>query len=305
MLYLKYQKYEFALLDYNLIIERDPKITRIHYNKASVLNFLGQKKAAIESLNDAIDLKPKFARAFFLRGIITWQLKLYKQALFDLEKAYKYMKRGALVPRVYSQKQEIRPYLEEYIKYGQTFASMSLEYASSDFAISQFALSALSNRPDYTFFKKRSQHWKNIYNSKTKWLNSRYPNGVWKEKDHDWREGTYKNYFWMVPFSIESLINKIGGKNFAENSDDTSCTACTKIDYNNPAQRFTTSTCTASSDTVFITCNGTAEPQRLLTYEECKNISILSRQQANANKVETSPGVFTYGTWRVLARNKV
>ena len=47
------------------------------------------------------------------------------------------MKRGALVPRLYSQKQEIRPYLEEYIKYGQTFASMSLEYASSDFAISQ------------------------------------------------------------------------------------------------------------------------------------------------------------------------
>ena len=87
-LYLKYQKYEFALLDYNLIIERDPKITRIHYNKASVLNFLGQKKAAIESLNYAIDLKPKFARAFFLRGIIAWQLKLYKQALFDLEKAY-------------------------------------------------------------------------------------------------------------------------------------------------------------------------------------------------------------------------
>ena len=45
-LYLKYQKYEFALLDYNLIIERDPKITRIHYNKASVLNFLGQKKSS-------------------------------------------------------------------------------------------------------------------------------------------------------------------------------------------------------------------------------------------------------------------
>ena len=135
---------------------------------------------------------------------------------FDLEKAYKYMKRGALVPRVYSQKQEIRPYLEEYIKYGQTFASMSLEYASSDFAISQFALSALSNKPDYAFFKKRSQHWKNIYNSKTKWLNSRYPNGVWKEKDHDWREGTYKNYFWMVPHNLKGLIDTIGGNKFAE-----------------------------------------------------------------------------------------
>ena len=135
---------------------------------------------------------------------------------FNLEKAYKYMKRGALVPRVYSQKQEIRPYLEEYIKHGQTFASMSLEYASSDFAIAQFALGALSNKSDYSFFKKRSQHWKNIYNSKTKWLNSRYPNGVWKDKDHDWREGTYKNYFWMVPHNLKNLIDTIGGNKFAE-----------------------------------------------------------------------------------------
>ena len=46
---------------------------------------------------------------------------------FDLETAYKYMKKGALIPRLYSQKQEIRPYLEEYINNGHTFASMSLD----------------------------------------------------------------------------------------------------------------------------------------------------------------------------------
>jgi len=135
---------------------------------------------------------------------------------FDLETAYRYMKKGALIPRLYSQKQEIRPYLEEYINNGHTFASMSLEYASSDFAIAQFALNAVANEEDYKYFKNRSQNWKNNYNSKTKWLNSKFPNGVWKDKTHDWREGTYKNYFWMVPHNLNKLIDTIGGARFAE-----------------------------------------------------------------------------------------
>ena len=135
---------------------------------------------------------------------------------FDIERAYHHMRKGALIPRLYSQKQEIRPYLEEYINHGHTFASMSLEYASADFAIAQFALNALSNEIDYKYFKKRSQNWKNNYNPKTKWLNSRFPNGVWKDKTHDWREGTYKNYFWMVPHNLNTLIDTIGGPRFAE-----------------------------------------------------------------------------------------
>ena len=135
---------------------------------------------------------------------------------FDVESAYKYMKKGALQLRLKSQKQEIRPYLNEYINYGHTFASMSLEYCSSDFAIAQFAKNAMSNNVDYLFFKKRSQNWKNLYNPKTKWLNSRYPNGVWKNKTHDWREGTFKNYFWMVPHNLRTLIDTIGGNDFAE-----------------------------------------------------------------------------------------
>ena len=135
---------------------------------------------------------------------------------FDVKSAYEFMKKGALQLRLRSQKQEIRPYLNEYINDGHTFASMALEYCSSDFAIAQFAKNAMSNNKDYLFFRKRSQNWKNLYNPKTKWLNSRYPNGVWKDKTHDWREGTYKNYFWMVPHNLSTLIDTIGGKEFAE-----------------------------------------------------------------------------------------
>ncbi len=87
-LYLKYQKYELALVDYEIITNQEPNMTRMHYNKAVVLNHLGQKKAAIVSLNKAIELKAKFPKAYFLRGQIAWQFKLYEQALSDLEKAY-------------------------------------------------------------------------------------------------------------------------------------------------------------------------------------------------------------------------
>ena len=135
---------------------------------------------------------------------------------FDLRRAYFHMKRGATIPRLNSQKQEIRPYLTEFIRDGHTFASMLLEYISSDYAIGQFAKNALELNEDYRFFINRSKSWGNIYNPKIKWLNSRYPDGKWKDIKTDWREGTYKNYFWMVPHDLESLIDTIGGKDFAE-----------------------------------------------------------------------------------------
>ena len=135
---------------------------------------------------------------------------------FDLRRAYYHMKRGSTIPRLNSQKQEIRPYLTEFIRDGHTFSSMLLEYISSDYAIGQFAKDALQLDEDYRFFINRSKSWENIYNPKIKWLNSRYPNGKWKDIKSDWREGTYKNYFWMVPHDLESLIDTIGGKDFAE-----------------------------------------------------------------------------------------
>ena len=134
---------------------------------------------------------------------------------FDVITAYKHMKRGATIPLLRSQDQEIRPYLTEYLRDGHTFASMMLEYTSSDFAIGQFALQALNNKEDASYFINRAQNWKNIYNPKNKWLNSKFPNGKWKAIDADWREATYKNYFWMVPYNLSGLINTLGGSKIA------------------------------------------------------------------------------------------
>ena len=134
---------------------------------------------------------------------------------FDLNRSYFHMKRGATIPRLNSQKQEIRPYLTEFLRDGHTFASMLLEYISSDYAIGQFAKNALKLDEDYRFFNDRSKSWKNIYNPKIKWLNSRYPNGKWKDIKSDWREGHIKIIFgWSL--MIWNLIDTIGGKDFAE-----------------------------------------------------------------------------------------
>ena len=52
-------------------------------------------------------------------------------------------------------------------------------------------------------------------------MNSRYPNGKWKDIEHDWREATHKNYFWMVPYNLKGLIDTLGGSKSAVKRLDT------------------------------------------------------------------------------------
>jgi len=135
---------------------------------------------------------------------------------FDIEEAYQYMKAGATSPQSYSQDKEIRPFLSDYIEKGLAPASLLLEYASTDFAIGRFAEQALGNEADASFFCNRSQSWKKLYYPQLNWLCSRHSDGQWKKITDDWREGTYKNYFWMVPHNLETLIDTIGGKKAGE-----------------------------------------------------------------------------------------
>ncbi|MDP4276861.1 MAG: GH92 family glycosyl hydrolase [Bacteroidota bacterium] len=135
---------------------------------------------------------------------------------FDVQSAYKYMKCGATVLGAHSQDVEVRPGLDNYIKKGVEGASLCLEYASSDYAIGQFALQALKNKQEANYFIKRAGNWKNLYDPSTNWLRSRQPTNMsWKDPNSDWREATKENYFWMVPFDLKSLIDTMGGKSAA------------------------------------------------------------------------------------------
>ena len=95
-------------------------------------------------------------------------------------------------------------------------ASILLEYTSSDFAIGRFALQACNDEPVCNWYTQRAMNWKNLFNKETGWLQSRNEDGSWKRYDADWRESTYKNYFWMVPYDLQGLIDSIGGKEAAE-----------------------------------------------------------------------------------------
>ncbi len=125
------------------------------------------------------------------------------------------MRRGAEIPGTKSQDQLTRPALDMFLKNGFCYASMQLEYTSADFAISRFALNACDNKEVSKTYLKRAQTWKNLYNPETGWLQSRRKEGFVPLK-YDFRESTYNNYFWMVPYNIQGLIDTIGGNAEAE-----------------------------------------------------------------------------------------
>ena len=135
---------------------------------------------------------------------------------YDPKPIFKTMRKGAEEPGAMSQEVEARPGLKQYLDKGYYNASIQLEYTSADFAIAQFALHAVGDEFASWRYFHFARSWKNLYNPETGWLQSRNPDGSWKPLTEDFRESTYKNYFWMVPYDIAGLIEIIGGKTAAE-----------------------------------------------------------------------------------------
>lgn len=135
---------------------------------------------------------------------------------YDPKPIFEIMKRGAEVTGAKSQKEETRPYLKQYLEKGYCPASIMLEYTSSDYAIGQFAIHAAGDEFASWAYTARAMNFKNIFNEQTGWLQSRNEDGTWKPLSDDWREATYEDYFWMVPYALRSLMNLIGGQQKAE-----------------------------------------------------------------------------------------
>ncbi|WP_459187963.1 GH92 family glycosyl hydrolase [Parabacteroides sp. APC149_11_2_Y6] len=135
---------------------------------------------------------------------------------YDTRSILKTMRYGAEVPGTNSQGVLTRPGLEQYLEKGHYDASAMLEYTSSDFAIGRYALQACNDEPVCNYYTNRAMKWKNLYDKETNWLRSRNEDGSWKNPGDDWRESTYKNYFWMVPYDLDGLLQIIGGKQEGE-----------------------------------------------------------------------------------------
>ncbi|SFS62887.1 GH92 family glycosyl hydrolase [Lutibacter maritimus] len=104
--------------------------------------------------------------------------------------------------------------------------SKTLEYAYDDWCIAQFA-KALGKTEDYNTFLKRSENWRNVYDSQSTFMRPKLKNGEFvkdfipKEYTPYFCESNAWQYFWSVQHNIEDLIDIIGGNELFEKKLDT------------------------------------------------------------------------------------
>jgi predicted alpha-1,2-mannosidase len=151
---------------------------------------------------------------------------------FDTETAYKYMRQNAFESpddKEYKDGKGRRA-LKSYLKYNyipledsvwDAFhryeqVSRTLEYAFDDYALSRFS-NALGKTEDYNLLSKRSENWKNVFDTKTGFVRGRFADGRWIEPFDPYNkaryicEGTPYQWTWYVPQDIPGLINAMGG----------------------------------------------------------------------------------------------
>ncbi|GIE91950.1 GH92 family glycosyl hydrolase [Actinoplanes regularis] len=93
--------------------------------------------------------------------------------------------------------------------------SETLEYASSDFAISQFA-KALGDTAAYNTYATHSQYWRSLFNGESSYIHTRGSDGAYAwplnpATESPYVEGNAAQYTWMVPHNLGALVTLMGG----------------------------------------------------------------------------------------------
>ena len=94
--------------------------------------------------------------------------------------------------------------------------SKTLEYAYDDWCIAQFA-KALEKTGDYNTFLKRSENWRNVYDTQSTFMRPKLKDGSFvpsfipKEYSTYFCESNAWQYFWSVQHNIEGLAEIVGG----------------------------------------------------------------------------------------------
>jgi predicted alpha-1,2-mannosidase len=156
---------------------------------------------------------------------------------FDTQAALADLLNAATNPAVYAERSKTheRDGLGDYLKLGYIPqhgeeggygpVSMTQEYDSADFALSQFA-AALGDSADSEMLLQHAQDWKNLYNPKTGYLQLKRRNGEWSPgftnnvgsyngRATVYVEGTAGQYLWMEPFNYKGLAAIMGGQDAA------------------------------------------------------------------------------------------
>ncbi|MDC6366783.1 MULTISPECIES: GH92 family glycosyl hydrolase [Flavobacteriaceae] len=135
---------------------------------------------------------------------------------FDAELAYQACKQSAMVDERNIGEYKNEGYIAIDEHHENWSVSKTLEYAYDDWCIAMFAKD-LGKQEDYEYFLKRSQNWKNLYNSKNSWLQPKNPEGQFvfpfapKEYSPYYCESNAWQYYWSVQQDIPGLIAATGG----------------------------------------------------------------------------------------------
>ncbi|SOE20061.1 alpha-1,2-mannosidase, putative [Spirosomataceae bacterium TFI 002] len=154
---------------------------------------------------------------------------------FDIEKAYKYMRKNAFevnTDKVSYEQGKGRRALKSYLEYNyipmedpvlEAFhkreqVSRTLEYAYDDYALAQVA-KALGHDDDYNALIKRSKNYKNVIDPSIGWARGRHEDGSWSKNFDQYAsrasfitEGSPAQYTFYVPHDVPGLINHVGGE---------------------------------------------------------------------------------------------
>jgi len=152
---------------------------------------------------------------------------------FDIAKAYGYLRKNAFEQPPFEEYADGkgRRALNSYLRYGyiplddsvwQAFhkreqVSRTLEYAFDDYALARVAESA-GKKDDHETLMKRSQNWRNVFDTETGFARGRFADGTWitpfdpLKKASFICEGTPFQYTWYVPHDIPGLIQMMGGQ---------------------------------------------------------------------------------------------
>ena len=145
---------------------------------------------------------------------------------FDIEKAYKYMRKNAFETPMKIENYKSgkgRRSLVSYLQLGyipledensnafhkEDQVLRTLEYTYNDWAVAQVA-KKLNKTDDYNELLARSYNYSNVYNEETGWVCSKFADGSFVEN-------AQKQYTFYVPHDIEGLMDLMGGKEFFHN----------------------------------------------------------------------------------------
>jgi predicted alpha-1,2-mannosidase len=150
---------------------------------------------------------------------------------FDAERAFKAMKEIQTTPSKphecggYVGNRNIVPYMAMgFVPADDGAVSNTLEYAFDDWCVAQMAKS-LGKLDDYTYFMRRAQNYRNVFDSSTGYMRPKYAGGPWLEEfspiksavgkednfgTRDYVEANAWQYSWFVPHDLKGLIELMG-----------------------------------------------------------------------------------------------